>query len=277
MRDGHLKKIAFIGGGNMARALAGGLLRAGMSAGDISIGEPQEAQRAALQRDLGVRVSADNATAIAGAETVVLAVKPQEAAAVLAQLALPAAQPAPLLVSIAAGLQVSTLQRWCGGVHIVRAMPNRPALLGAGVSALYARPEVTAQERALAETLLRAAGRIVWVRHERELDLVTALSGSGPAYFFLMAEQLAAAAHQAGLDLATATLLAAETLYGAGQLAHTGMPLAQQRAAVTSKGGTTEAALAALEAAGFGTLITRAFDAAAARSAELAATLAGSA
>jgi pyrroline-5-carboxylate reductase len=154
-------------------------------------------------------------------------------------------------------------------------MPNRPALLGAGVTGLYASPSVTAAQRALAELVGTAAGRAVWLRTEAELDVVTALSGSGPAYFFLLAEQMAQAAAALGLAPATAALLAAETLYGAGLLAHEGTALAEQRAAVTSSGGTTEAALRVLQQGGFDALIARALQAASERSAQLADMLGG--
>jgi pyrroline-5-carboxylate reductase len=156
-------------------------------------------------------------------------------------------------------------------VPVLRAMPNRPALVGAGAAALYAPQGVAAEARQLAETVLAASGSTVWVPRETDLDLVTALSGSGPAYFFLLAEQLAVAAAALGLDAATAQLLAAQTLRGAGALAVGAATLAEQRAAVTSKGGTTEAALAALAQGHFATLVAAAVDAAARRSAELAA------
>ena len=152
----------------------------------------------------------------------------------------------------------------------MRAMPNRPALLGAGVTGLYAPPSVTPAQRALAELVGAAAGRAVWLRTEAELDIVTALSGSGPAYFFLLAEQMAQAAQSLGLEHDTAALLAAETLHGAGLLAHQGTSLADERAAVTSRGGTTEAALRVLHEGGFEALVARALQAASARSAELA-------
>jgi pyrroline-5-carboxylate reductase len=263
-------KLAFIGGGNMARALIGGLLKSGQPAADMAVGEPWEQARSALQRDFGVRVTDDNAAAARGAEALVLAVKPQEAAAVLKALRPTLAAPLPLLISIAAGVRTAELASWCGGAHVVRTMPNRPALLGAGATALYAPAAVSAAERALAERVMQAAGRTVWVREESELDIVTALSGSGPAYFLLLAEELARAATQLGLEPATAQLLAAQTLYGTGMLAQSDSDLAGQRVAVTSKGGTTAAALATLEAGGFAALVQRALGAAAARSAELA-------
>jgi pyrroline-5-carboxylate reductase len=263
-------RIAFIGGGHMARALIGGLLRRDTPPAHISVGEPLPEQRTRLEQELGVRAHADNLQAARGADVLVLAVKPQEAAAAVTALARGLRGPPPLLLSIVAGLRSTDLARWAGHERIVRAMPNRPALLGAGISGAYAPTSTSAAERRAAESVLTPAGRVVWLSDESQLDLVTALSGSGPAYFFLLAEQLAAAAVQRGLDADTAQLLAAETLYGAGQLAHQGLPLAQQRAAVTSKGGTTAAALQVLAQAGLEGIVARAFDAAAARGAELA-------
>jgi pyrroline-5-carboxylate reductase len=207
---------------------------------------------------------------------VVLAVKPQDAGHALRALRERLLEQRPVVLSIAAGLRIADLAQACpAGIAIVRAMPNRAALLGAGITGLYAPPSVTAAQRSLAELVGAAAGRAVWLRTEAELDVVTALSGSGPAYFFLLAEQMAQAAQALGLEGDTAALLAAETLYGAGLLAHEGAPLAEQRAAVTSRGGTTEAALRVLHEAGFEALIARALQAAAARSVQLADSLSG--
>lgn len=269
-------RIAFLGGGNMARALIAGLLREHLPPAQIQVGELRAEARDALMRDFGVAASSANATAIAGAMLVVLAVKPAEAASALTALREHWGQPPPVLLSIAAGLTVAQLTRASpAGMPIIRAMPNRPALLGAGVTGLYASPEVGLEARERAERVARAAGRTVWLRTEAQLDVVTALSGSGPAYFLLLAEHLTDAAAALGLSRETATLLATETLYGAGLLAHRtletpGTGLAEERSAVTSKGGTTEAALQVLRAGEFAALVTRALQAAAARSAELA-------
>jgi pyrroline-5-carboxylate reductase len=262
-------RIAFIGGGHMARALISGLLGQGVRAAQLGVGEPDAAQRAALERDLGVAATADNAAAAAGAGIVVLAVKPQEMARVATGLA-PRLAGGTLLLSVAAGITTADLARWFPGTAVVRAMPNRPALVGAGVTGLYAPASLGAAARALAGAVLATAGRTVWVQRESDLDTVTALSGSGPAYFFLLAEQMAAAGVALGLDPADAQLLAAETLYGAGQLAHADPALDRQRAAVTSKGGTTEAALERFAAGGLQELVREAVGAAAQRSAELA-------
>lgn len=264
-------RIAFIGGGNMARALIGGLLRQGWPAAHVSVGEPQASLREALQRELAVTAVADNALAIREAALVVLAVKPQAVASVAQELGDALRAQRPVLLSIVAGLRIAELTRVCSGaVPIVRAMPNRPALIGAGVTGLYAPPSVTDTQRNMAERVTSAAGRAIWLRSEAELDIVTALSGSGPAYFFLLAEQLALAGESLGLERETALLLARDTLYGAGALAQSSLSLAEERVAVTSKGGTTEAALQALQLGGFDALIDRAVRAAAERSVALA-------
>jgi len=264
-------QIAFLGGGNMARALIQGLLRQGYSASQLRVGEPLASQRELLRRDLGLAAMADNGEAIAGASLVVLAVKPQQMNEVLA-----AARPAlertrPLLLSIAAGLQIADIAASAPGLPVVRAMPNRAALVGAGATALYAGPEVDAAARSLAENIMDAAGSVVWVQRESDLDIVTALSGGGAAYFFLLTERLAAAAAALGLDGETARVLATQTLRGAGALAAGPESLAEQRAAITSPGGTTEAALAALEQGGFDKLIAAAVSAATRRGAALSA------
>jgi pyrroline-5-carboxylate reductase len=265
------ERIAFIGGGNMAQALIAGLLRRGVSPRQLCVGEPQPAARARLESEFGVRATPDNDLALDGAAAAVLAIKPQTAAPVLTALRAALLAHRPVLLSIVAGLRLVDLARLVSAdFAVVRAMPNRGVLVGAGVTGLYAGASVTAAQRLLAEQIAAAAGRIVWLRAEAELDIVTALSGSGPAYFFLLAEQLAQAATALGLGHEVALLLATETLYGSGILAHADAGLAQQRAAVTSKGGTTEAALAALEAGGFGALIERALKAGVARSAALA-------
>jgi pyrroline-5-carboxylate reductase len=257
----------------MGRALISGLLRSGTRAEAISVGESVPAAREALARELGVTVSADNEAALSGASVVVLAVKPQEAAGVLKPLARTLSQLHPLLISVCAGARVNDLEAWCGNeVPVVRAMPNRPALLGAGITGLYAPLKVSPAQRAIAEEILKSVGEVVWVPTEDTLDVVTALSGSGPAYFFLLAECMAEAGAQLGLEHALAQRLAAATLYGSGLLAQArDTDLAKLRAEVTSRGGTTDAALRTLESGGFRALVARALAAAAARGRELAA------
>src|ERR1700728_496628 len=256
MQPRESARICFIGGGNMARALISGLMRQAVPARQIKVGEPSAEARTSLQRQWGIDASGDNAAAVRDATLVVLAVKPQDAGQVLRALQGTLLAAKPVVLSIAAGLRLADLARACPTrTGIVRAMPNPPA---------------RAAHRALAELVGAAAGRAVWLRTEAELDVVTALSGSGPAYFFLLAEQMAQAAAALGLAPATAALLATETLYGAGLLAHQGTALAEQRAAVTSSGGTTEAALRVLHQGGFEALIARALQAASERSAQLA-------
>ncbi|MDE2219464.1 MAG: NAD(P)-binding domain-containing protein, partial [Gammaproteobacteria bacterium] len=187
-------QISFLGGGNMARAMIQGLLRCGVGANQLRVGEPQAAQRELLQRDFGVAALADNEAAMRGAALVVLAVKPQQASGLLAALCPALGQARATLLSIVAGLRVADLAACCPALPIVRAMPNRAALVGAGATALYAPADVAAAGRALAEQVCAAAGCAVWVQRESDLDIVTALSGSGPAYFFQLAEHLAAAA-----------------------------------------------------------------------------------
>ncbi|HEX4377681.1 MAG TPA: pyrroline-5-carboxylate reductase [Steroidobacteraceae bacterium] len=268
------ERIAFIGGGNMARALIGGLIRQRVPAGHISVGEPDAALAEGLRREYGIRVDADNERAVQGAQLVVLAVKPQHAAAALQSVRASLSGGRPLLLSIAAGLRIQDIARSCPpGIAIVRAMPNRPALVGAGVTGMYAHPDVTRSQRDYAELIGKASGRSVWLHAEDHLDIVTALSGSGPAYFFLLAEEMARAAERLGLGRDTAQALAAGTLYGAGLLAAENGTLAQQRVAVTSKGGTTEAALRVFEQGGLSRLVADAIEAATARSVELAGAL----
>jgi pyrroline-5-carboxylate reductase len=270
-------RIAFLGAGNMGRALIGGLLRSGRRPEHLSVGERLPEARTTLARELGVSAQPDNGAAILGAAIVVLAVKPQEAQATLTALAPQLAAARPLVISVAAGVRTPTLESWCGpGVPVVRAMPNRPALIGAGVTGLYAPPAVGASARAAAEQVLRAVGEVTWVSSEELIDVVTALSGSGPAYFFLLAELMAQTGEELGLPAATAQRLAAATLYGAGLLAQSGDgDLARLRGEVTSPGGTTEAALATFEGAQLRVTVRAALRAAIQRGRELAADTSG--
>jgi pyrroline-5-carboxylate reductase len=269
------RRVCILGAGNIGRALIGGLLRAGTRPEHVSAVEPAAEARTALVRDFGIQASED-ASAVAGAGIVVLAVKPQDARGVLAPLAAPLAAARPLLISVAAGVRIAALRAVSPGVPVLRAMPNRPALLGAGVTGLYAPEDVDAASRQAAEKVMQSVGETVWVQSEDALDVVTALSGSGPAYFFLLAELMAEAATQLGLDAATARRLATVTLYGSGLMVAGGdADLAQLRQAVTSKGGTTEAALAAFAGADFRGIVARALAAAARRSRELGDPAAG--
>lgn len=265
--------IALIGGGNMARGLIGGLIAQGAKPAHITVAEPDAAGRDYLQRTFGVAVTSDNTSAVAGSHVVVLAVKPQIMAQVLRPLAPALQQARPLVISVAAGIRCASLASWIGaGVPLVRAMPNRPALIGAGATGLYAEATVGEAERALAGQVLSATGLAVWVQKEGDIDLVTALSGSGPAYFFRLAELMAEAGIAQGLDATVARQLAAQTLAGAGQLvaAEPSPDLARMRAEVTSRGGTTEAALNSFSASGLEGTVATAMRAAATRSHELA-------
>ena len=267
----HLE-LTVLGGGNMGRALIGGLLRHGMRPEQIAVGESQEAARTSLSREFGIAATPDNAAAAAKANLVVLAVKPYQIGPVLTSLASQLRQRRPVVLSVAAGVRIEALQSWCGaGVPVIRAMPNRPALVGAGATGLFASSDVGASHRAMAEQVMQSVGEVVWVATEDALDAVTAVSGSGPAYFFLLAEAIATAGVELGLPLDTARRLSVATLHGAGLMAQVGDgDLARLRADVTSKGGTTEAALRVLQGAGFNELIGRALQAAAQRSRELA-------
>lgn len=265
-------RVCILGAGNMGRALIGGLLRAGWRPEQLTVGESLAAARDALARDFGISAAADNRAALAGASIVVLAVKPQDVVAVLQPLAAALATVRPLLLSVAAGVRVAALESLCGrAVPVIRAMPNGPARLGAGATGVFAPPAVGGEERAAAERVLQALGELFWVPAEQLLDVVTALSGSGPAYFFLLAELMAEAGVELGLANPLAQRLAAATLYGAGLLAHSGNgDLARLRQEVTSTGGTTEAALRVLEAADLRATVRAALDAATQRGRELA-------
>jgi pyrroline-5-carboxylate reductase len=267
------KHLAILGGGNMGRALIGGMLQRGTRPEHISVGESSQAARDGLVADFGIQATADNATAVASASVVVVAVKPQVAGAVLAPLQPAFQRTRPVVISVAAGIRIAALESWCGsGVPVVRSMPNRPALVGAGATGLFAPAAVGSAHREVAERVMQAVGEVVWVATEDDLDVVTALSGSGPAYFFLLAELLMQGAMELGLEAAAARRLAIATLHGAGQLVQSGDgDLARMRAEVTSKGGTTEAALKQLEAADLRGIVARALEAATRRSRELAA------
>ena len=263
---------AFIGGGNMGGALIRGLIAKGMPADRISVGEAVQARRIALADEFGVHVSADNREIVEGADLVVLAVKPQDMATTVRVLAPGLARRRPLVLSIAAGIRVADIQGWCGpGIAVVRAMPNRPALNNAGASALYAAAGLTPEQRKHAEDALGAVGTAVWVNEEDALDVVTALSGSGPAYFFLLAELMTDAAVHLGLARESAQELAIQTLFGSGRMARdSDGDLARLRAEVTSKGGTTEAALRVFDSSNLRGIVAAALQAATDRGREMA-------
>jgi pyrroline-5-carboxylate reductase len=269
----NLRRLAFIGGGNMAAALIGGLTKRGLVSRRIAVADPSVEQLDRLVRDYGVERAEDNASAARGAEVVVLAVKPQQMRAVSLALRPHLADARPLVISVAAGIPHAALARWFGPqTPVVRTMPNRPALNGFGATGLYAPPSLKAADRALAESIMASVSATVWVEHESQMDTVTALSGSGPAYFFLFMEALEAAAHERGLPTDIAHKLTLETAFGAAQMARQSSDsLAVLREQVTSKGGTTAAALEVLNAAGLRAIVAHAVAAADRRSAELAA------
>lgn len=264
--------IGFIGAGNMGRSLAGGLLKSGWDRRKLILADPVPEQREAVERLLGVNVYLQNEDVAERADVLVLAVKPQVIKPVCEGLAAAVQQKRPLLVSIAAGVRIADLERWLGGnLSLVRVMPNTPALVGSGASGMFANPRVSDPQRDLAESILRTVGVAVWLPSEDLLDVVTALSGSGPAYFFLVMEVLERAVIEQGLDLATARLLTLETAFGAAKMAlEGGTEPAELRRRVTSPGGTTERAIAALQAGGAERLFADAIEAATQRSRELA-------
>ena len=265
-------RITLIGGGNMAQALIGGLLSAGYPADQLTVADPDEGQRQRLSEQFGIDCQSDNARAVEQARAIVLAVKPQVMDSVLDSLRgrLPESV---VVISVAAGITLARLARGLGeDIACVRAMPNTPALFGAGISGLVAGRRVSAEGRALAERILAAAGEVVWIEREDQMDAVTAVSGSGPAYFFAFTEHLAEAGVQAGLPPQTALRLARQTAAGAGvMLARSELDPAELRRRVTSPGGTTEAALQQFAAAKMARMIDKAVAAAVARGRQLGA------
>lgn len=264
-------EISFIGGGNMARSLIGGLLADGLAADVIRVAEPDAGRRQALAADFGISAVESNMQAAQNADVVVLAVKPQVMRQVADELAGIIGDGSVLVLSIAAGLRARDLTRWLGPqAAVVRAMPNTPSLVRAGATGLFANANVTDSQRSLAESLMRAVGLTCWTDNEQQLDAVTAVSGSGPAYFFLLMEMIENAGIELGLDAETARLLTIETALGAARMAleseHDPHTL---RRLVTSPGGTTEAAINSLEDADIRALLKRAVTAAATRADEL--------
>lgn len=264
-------RIAFIGGGNMAASLIAGLVADGYAPDSLQVADPGPDRREMLKARYGVRVFADNRDALADADTLVLCVKPQLAAQVCTEIADAASARAPLVISIMAGVPEQAIQRWLGGtLAVVRAMPNTPAMVQTGAIGLHASPEVGEEGRNRAETILRAVGLTRWVETEAQIDAVTALSGSGPAYFFLFMEALEEAGISLGLDAETARLLTIQTALGAAKMAVESEDTpGQLRERVTSPGGTTERALEHLIKADLHALMKRAAHAAHDRAVEL--------
>lgn len=278
--------IAFVGGGNMAASLIGGLLQSGHPTSNILVAEPNAERREYLAQQFHIRTTAENAD-VAHADAIVLSVKPQVMQTVLQKLSPTLLQQQPLLISVAAGLRIDTLHRWATQkpsgsgdnlpaitLPIVRCMPNTPALVGAGASGLFANASTTAAQRNVAENLLRGSGLALWVKTEAELDAVTALSGSGPAYYFAFMEAMQAAGEKLGLSAETARLLTLETAFGAAKMAlESEDSPSELRRKVTSPNGTTEQALRVFGEHGLSATVEAAMQAAADRADSLAAEL----
>ncbi|MBB2776419.1 UNVERIFIED_ORG: pyrroline-5-carboxylate reductase [Comamonas terrigena] len=261
--------IAFIGGGNMASAIIGGLIASGLPAANIRVVEPFEAARDALQAKFGIDALPAASAALAAADLVVWAVKPQTFKDAASAAAAHTAQA--LHLSVAAGITTDSIAQWLGTGRIVRAMPNTPALVGKGMTGLFARPEVDAGGQALIERVIGTTGQLVWVDGEAKLDAVTALSGSGPAYVFLLLEAMTQAGVDMGLAAEQAYQMAVATFQGASELAaRSDEPASVLRERVTSKGGTTYAAITHMQQAGLPQTFIAALRKAEARAQELA-------
>ena len=266
----HNDNIAFIGGGNMASAIIGGLLKSGVVTSQLQVVEPFEEQRVKLEQQFGVAVHASAGESLAAAGLVVWAIKPQtfKNAALQARLHTQTA----LHLSVAAGITSSSIARWLGAERIVRAMPNTPALVGKGITALFARPAVSAQEKLSVEQVIETTGDFLWLEDEAHLDTVTALSGSGPAYVFYFIEAMIEAGVMMGLAQNHARKLAIATFTGASALAEaSNESIDILRSRVTSKGGTTHAAITSMEQDHVKTLFIRAMQTAQQRAREMGA------
>lgn len=264
--------IAFIGGGNMARSLIAGLIADGYSPQNLRVADPDAGQLVELRQNFGIHTATSNIQVVEHASVVILAVKPQALKTVALELASTIQKHRPLVVSIAAGIREPDLNRWLGGAAaVVRSMPNTPALVQTGATALYANAQVSQDQRNLAESILRAVGLTLWLEDEAQMDAVTALSGSGPAYFFLVMEVLENAAMRLGLNREVAHILTLQTALGAAKMAlESNEDTAGLRARVTSKGGTTEQAIQVLQEGRLQELFDAALKAAHTRSIELA-------
>ena len=263
--------IGFIGGGNMAASLIGGLVANGTPPRTIRVSDPDTPKLDDLRERFGVDTESDNGAVVSHCATVVLAVKPQIMRPVVEALAPALGAHGPLLVSIAAGVREADMNRWAGGdMAIVRTMPNTPALVGCGATALYANEKVTPAQRERAGAILRAVGITIWVDDEAQLDAVTALSGSGPAYYFLLMEIMQATGEAMGLDADAARRLTLQTALGAARIANESEdPPAVLRERVTSPGGTTERALVTMRDGGIEKVVADGIRGARQRSIEL--------
>lgn len=264
--------IGFIGGGNMASSLLGGLISDKCPAGNIWVAEPDAGRREALADRYGVNTTADNSELVGAVDVVVLAVKPQVLHEVCRGIADRLQAEKPLVLSIAAGIRIGDIDRWLGGnCAIVRTMPNTPSLVQSGATALFANDRVSAERRELAESIMRSVGLTLWLAQESQMDAVTALSGSGPAYFFLIMELLQKSGVKLGLPEDSARLLAVQTAFGAAKMAlESPDDSTTLRTRVTSPGGTTERAIGILEQGGVRELFEKALTGARDRAVELA-------
>ncbi|MFO7648274.1 MULTISPECIES: pyrroline-5-carboxylate reductase [Halomonas] len=265
-------RVTFIGAGNMAGAIIGGMIDNGFSPSAITATSPSDAFLAPIHERYGIHTNTDNAAAVSQADVVVLAVKPQVMREVCEGMASVIQRRRPLIISVAAGLPAETLSRWLGGdLPVVRCMPNTPSLVGAGASGLFANARVSDEQRRLATELMEAVGLVEWVDDEALLEAVTAVSGSAPAYFFLMFEAMEEAGVKLGLPAETARRLAMQTAFGAAKMAMASdKPPAELKRNVMSPGGTTERAIEHLEKAGLRRTMAEAMDACAARAREMA-------
>jgi pyrroline-5-carboxylate reductase len=267
----NTQKIGFIGGGNMASSLISGLIASGHSPQDLWVSDINQDALKVLAKNLNVNTSTNNDEIINAVDVVVLAVKPQILSTVAKNATASIQQKQPLVVSIAAGISQQSLSQWLGNnIAIVRCMPNTPALVLTGATALHANAQVTAEQHDLAENIMRSVGIALWVNDESELDVVTAVSGSGPAYYFLLMEAMEKAAIEMGMNEVTARLLVQQTALGAAKIALESSESPEQlRKRVTSPGGTTQQALETFEEGGFTALVSKALHAARDRSIEM--------
>jgi pyrroline-5-carboxylate reductase len=267
----NTQKIGFIGGGNMASSLISGLIASGHSPQDLWVSDVNQDALKVLAENLNVNTSTNNDDIINAVDVVVLAVKPQILSTVAKNATPSIQQKQPLVVSIAAGISQQSLSQWLGNnIAIVRCMPNTPALVLTGATALHANAQVTAEQHDLAENIMRSVGIALWVNDESELDVVTAVSGSGPAYYFLLMEAMEKAAIEMGMNEVTARLLVQQTALGAAKIALESSESPEQlRKRVTSPGGTTQQALETFEEGGFTALVSKALHAARDRSIEM--------
>ena len=271
MSISSIPAIGFIGGGNMARSLIGGMIAQGLDKNSICASDPIQEVRDNLVRDFGIRTFVHNNDVITGSEIIIIAVKPQVMREVLVPVKSVLQQRSALIISIAAGIRLSAIDTWSGGgLAIIRVMPNTPALIQMGISGLFANHQVTDKQKNYAQAILEAVGKVVWMDNEQAIDTVTAVSGSGPAYFFYLIEALEQAAITSGLSSDSARLLASQTAVGASQLcAQSDQSPTQLRVQVTSPGGTTERALGVLDDNGVRETFVGAIHAAEQRAAEL--------